>query len=174
MGISKFIQGKSGNDLAYPKTLIDAVFKSENGDSIKEDILGMPSDREAAAAAIVDIWEKCLSALRIVLHRSDVVDALNKPWSERPLSARMGNLLDAQDKEIELIAAAALNDMNSTKAFVECVAPRYNGQKVYSVGDYCTEYGKLWKCDTAYTVSEPVFDAAKWHTTTIVEEFLNN
>lgn len=133
---------------------------------------GDATAEEVTAAALNDIYDQTLSASRKTLFKSDIVNDLTHPYPNHPISAYIAWQMNNKFAEIELVAAAALNDLDKTKAFMDCVAPAWNGQSTYAVGDLRTHDGKLWKCDTAITTPEAVFDASKWHTTTIVEEFI--
>lgn len=175
---NKFIQGKAGEALAYPKTLAEAVFLEENGESIAKDILELPVDREVLSTALNVLYalikgvKAGMTDKGVVLTVKDIRS--NLAGTTGVLSSVAGKLLKDRADTNEEIASTALNQLCSLLVIASSIAPVYDKNEVYSVGDAAVFENALYECLVA---GGGIFNPAHWKRTdllTYIKEHLIN
>lgn len=72
-------------------------------------------------------------------------------------------ILDATGQRI----AAAIEALGT--GGIEIIAEAYDQTASYSVGDVCSNYGKIWKCNTAIAMGGESWTPAHWNEKTVAE-----
>jgi hypothetical protein len=168
---NKFIQGKEGEALAYPKTLAEAVFLEENGEAIKERLVHLLVSENVTATAICEL-DEAIKLLRSgmvnhgkVLTAKDVENNLNGNTG-LVLSAAQGKVIADYIDRLEQTVATAICELDAYKALSRAIAPEYK-LKPYTLDELCMHDGMLYRCVTAITNPE-VWTPAHWEVTDIV------
>ena len=165
---NKFTQGKEGEALAYPKTLIDAVLKEENGESIKKNIREMdeeyPINQEVVAAALCILSRNINSVEGGTVKYDDLAMSQSEMdgFKKVAVGSYYARHRESVSYTIEEIVSTALNMLNSLKGIASAIAPQFNGYTSYAVGDCCTHEGQFYERLTAGTGA---WDATEWQRT---------
>lgn len=167
--MAKFTQGKEGEALAYPKTLAEAVFLEENGESIKNDIEELPVDREVLSTAL-NVLKRLIDRINggvidkgVLVTLSMIVNNLTTEGGI--LGAKMGKLLKDRADTNEQITSTALNQLYSLLALASSIAPAYDKNYTYDVGDAATYENALYECIVS---GGGVFNPSNWKRTDLL------
>ena len=71
--------------------------------------------------------------------------------------------------DLDLIDQAIYEAKQSGGSATDMIADPYSSSATYSVGDYCSHEGKLYRCTTAISTAE-AWTAANWTETTVGDE----
>lgn len=175
---NKFTQGKAGEALAYPKTLAEAVFLEENGESIKNDILELPVNGEVIAAALYLLNDavKTLQGGKTNIGRVLTTSMLARNDAEVQAGSRTitastyAKFLKGLSDDNEEIISSAFNVLNGLSILASAIAPRHSGNTVYAIGDCCIYGNGFYECINA---GAGLFSEDNWRRTTVVEYIKN-
>lgn len=156
--MNKYIQNKEGTDLVYPKTLVNAVYKTENGESISEEISSISEMQDVISTALNEHTDE-LNKIKLgkindtkLLTLKDIENDLNGN-AGIVLSSAQGKVISDYIERLEDILSTALVELTSIKAISRSISDEYK-LIPYSQNDLCMHEGLLYRCKTAISSPE--------------------
>ncbi len=173
--MAKYTQGKKGQALAYPKTLAEAVFLDENGESIEQDLRDLKQNIVTISKTLC-IFREELDRLELgktqkgqVMFESKTIDDLTTGGKVSPLSAGQGKYLKDLSDANEHIISKAFNILNGMAILASSIAAPHSASEEYKVGDPCIFGNGFYECTVP---GAHLFSEDNWHKTTVVEYLL--
>lgn len=102
----------------------------------------------------------------------DILDNANTSYTNLSNKPKINNVTLTGNKttsQLHLASGEELKELETTvgtKANLSIIAPDYNNNSTYAVGDLAIKSGKLYKCSTAIETAE-TWNAEHWTETTV-------